>query len=83
MVICVWCTDTRENSATDSLGTTYFSEDFEDAKKITMETTNEFNTLLDSLSPAERSKLLQANGPKMKQLEEELKILTDQVLKDH
>lgn len=69
-------------SANEAFGTTYFEEDFEDAKLATNETLSAFQQLIDSLSPSERSRVLAANRPKMAQLEEELKVLTDSLIHD-
>ncbi len=69
-------------SANDAMGTVYFEDEYNDAKSMTNETLAAFNALVVSLPPPERSRLLAANKPKMAQLEEELRVLTDMLIHD-
>lgn len=69
-------------SATDALGTVYFEDDFNDARDATKDTLAKFATLVESLSATERARVLAANRPKMAQLEEELRVLTDTLIYD-
>lgn len=69
-------------SANDALGTVYFEDEYNDAKSMTNDTLAAFNSLVDSLPPTERARILAANKPKMEQLSEELRLLTDMLIHD-
>lgn len=69
-------------SAVESKGTVYFEDDFEDAKKVTKETLQAFDTLCASVSAVERQSLMEMNRPKMAQLKEEFKNLEDELIHD-
>ena len=60
-------------SALESKGTVYFEDDFEDAKNVTQETLQAFKQLCTSVDGKERQSLLEANSPKIAQLEQEFK----------
>lgn len=60
----------------------YFEDEFEDAREATNATLCEFDTLCKSLPPEDRKRVLAANKPKMAQLAEELRVLTDTLIHD-
>lgn len=66
-------------SANDAMGTVYFEEEYNDAKSLTNETLAAYRRLV---SQDAGGKIAAANEPKMKQLEEELRILTDTLIND-
>lgn len=69
-------------SAVESKGTVYFEDDFKDAKQITEETLQAFDSLCASVSSEKRQSLLEANRPKMAQLHEEFKNLEHELIHD-
>lgn len=69
-------------SATDAMGTVYFEDDYTDARDATRDTLAHFEDLLNSLSPDDRSRMLAAHKPRMAQLEQELRTLTDMLIHD-
>lgn len=69
-------------SALESKGTVYFEDDFEDAKRVTEETLRAFELLCSSSDDDSRQSLLDANRPKMKQLEQEFKNLQNELIHD-
>lgn len=69
-------------SALESKGTVYFADDFEDAKRMTEETLRAFDTLCEASDEKHRQSLLDANRPKMKQLEQQFKNLQDELIHD-
>lgn len=68
--------------ALESKGTVYFADDFADAKEATKATLVAYNTLLESSTPDVRTSLVEANRPKMAQLEEEFKQLEHELIHD-
>jgi len=56
----------------EDIGTTYFNDAFQDAKKLVDETISEYRKLLDSLNGDEKGKLQRSMGMKMEQLKAEL-----------
>lgn len=71
-----------EFSALESKGTVYFEDDFEDAKRVTEETLDAFERLCSASDEGTKQSLLEANRPKMKQLEQEFKNLQDELIHD-
>lgn len=69
-------------SALESKGTVYFEDDFKDAKRVTEETLQAFERLCSASDENVRRSLLEANQPKMKQLEQEFKNLQDELIHD-
>lgn len=69
-------------SALESKGTVYFEDDFVDAKLATEETLKAFDQLCASVTPEQRTSLLEANRPKMAQLKQEFKMLEDELIHD-
>lgn len=70
------------HSATESKGTVYFEDDFNDAKQATLDTIRAFDDLCASVSSQKRQSLLEANAPKMAQLKQEFKMLEDELIHD-
>lgn len=68
--------------AADSKGTVYFADDFADAKQATQDTLSAFESLLESSTPKDRVALIEANRPKMAQLEQEFRQLEDELIHD-
>lgn len=70
------------SDAEESKDTTYFSDDFEDAKVGVREALSSYDTLLKSLPDSERRSVQEANDPKFKQLKEQYTILEDSLIND-
>ncbi|GAB0491889.1 hypothetical protein MMPV_003144 [Pyropia vietnamensis] len=70
--------------ARDALGSVYFEEDFKDAQDAVAHTTEAWNNLLASVAsqPETVAELRRSTGQKMKQLEEELRVMTDALIHD-
>lgn len=64
------------------MGTVYFEDEFVEARQATNNTLTAFDELCESVSSKERSSLIAANRPKMSQLAEELRVLTDMLIHD-
>lgn len=69
-------------SANDSMGTVYFEEEYNDAKSLTNDTLAAYRRLVARSEADESRRIVAANEPKMKQLEEELRVLTDSLIHD-
>lgn len=70
--------------ARDALGSVYFEEDFKDAQDAVAHTAKAWNDLLSSVAahPDTAAELRRSTGQKMKQLEEELRVMTDALIHD-
>lgn len=68
--------DEIEN-ARESAGTTYFNEDFAEAKSCATNALDYYNQLLKELQPEEAIKLKEEQNPKMEQLKMELSMLEE------
>jgi uncharacterized protein (DUF2164 family) len=61
----------------EDIGTTYFNDGFQDAKKLVDETISEYKKLLNSLNEEEKGRLQRSMGMKMEQLKAELEHLNE------
>ncbi|KNH06521.1 late embryogenesis abundant protein [Perkinsela sp. CCAP 1560/4] len=67
---------TAIEEARESIGTTYYAEDYEDAEKVTKVAVDKYQQLLkETNDEAKRDQIGRENEPRMKQLEEEFKSL--------
>ncbi|KAK1869195.1 hypothetical protein I4F81_011676 [Pyropia yezoensis] len=70
--------------ARDALGSVYFEEDFKDAQDAVAHAAEAWNNLLASVAsqPETAAELRRSTGQKMKQLDEELRVMTDALIHD-
>ncbi|PXF41229.1 hypothetical protein BWQ96_09043 [Gracilariopsis chorda] len=68
--------------AQQSLGTVYFEDDFNDAKRATQHTLSAFDALIERSTPEQRQSLLAANRPKMAQLQQQFHTLEQTLIHD-
>lgn len=68
--------------ARDALGSVYFEEDFKDAQDAVAHAAEAWNNLLASVAsqPETAAELRRSTGQKMKQLDEELRVMTDALI---
>ena len=67
---------TAIDEARESVGTTYYAEDYEDAEKVTQVALEKYKQLLkETTDESEREQLSREHQQRMKQLEEEFKTL--------
>ena len=64
------------------MGTVYFEEEYNDAKEMTNNTLAAYRRVVETSDSNTSDKIRAMNEPKMKQLEEELGILTDTLIHD-
>lgn len=68
--------------AEESRETTYFVEDFEDAKLGVAEALSAYEGLVARLERAEKKSFVEANGPKFRQLKEQFDVLEEALIND-
>lgn len=67
----------------DSLDTTYFEEDLADAKVAVQAAVDAYDQLMSEMEGEEKGAIDRANGMKVKQLKEELAVISEHYLHDH
>lgn len=68
--------------AEESRETTYFEEDFADAKVGVADALSAYDGLVERLEDAERKSFVEANDAKFKQLKEQFDVLEQQLIND-
>jgi len=69
--------------AEESIGTTYYDEDFEAAKEAVDEAVQAYEDIISELDTKEASDVRSANGLKVEQLKGELSQVVDKSMDDH